>query len=192
MPRAPLKIRSEFFFFLQFSLCSWKLSSPVGKKWELQSPNKTAARLKNIILFSQHSSIWAFHFLSLMKQKEIMFVPISWSTYRLDYTPVKSERLPTAMLISRKWLEWDPWWHNSQRQCVKPVQTPDKISLLVCIHSYRYNWGLLSLMRGKTAEWAERQWLLQPWAVTLQWSDFQRPIPGGQNVFNIQRKLGRN
>lgn len=64
------------FFFLHLSL--WKLSlSPIGKKWESKLPNKTVVRLKNIIFFGQHSSVWIVHFPSQPGQEEIMFIPRS-------------------------------------------------------------------------------------------------------------------
>lgn len=179
--------RSEVKFFLAVQFVFMKIKFPSRKKWELQSPNKTRPRLKIIILFSQHSFIWVFHFLSLMKQKEIMFVPISWITYRLDYPPVKPERLTTAMLISRKWLEWDPWWHNSQRQCMKPVKTRDKISLLVFIHSYRWNWGLLSLMQEKQQSEQSNSGCFNHELSDCNNLVFQRPIPDDQNVLNVKR-----
>lgn len=139
-----------FFFAVRFVKIKSVLS--IGKKWGAKSPNKTPARLKNIILFSQHSFVWVFHFSSCPKQEEIMFV------HRFSsagcFTRAKPACLIRAMRIRRKQFERDPWWHNAQRQCVKPVRLQTK-SVCWCAFTHTNITEAYCPSCKKTAEWAE-------------------------------------
>lgn len=143
---------SLLIFFSCSSVCQKLSLFLTSKKFESKSPNKTLARLKNIISFRQHSSVWLFRFPSPPKHKEVMFIHCSSITGWV--THVKPACLIRVMLIRRKQLEQKPRCRNTQRKCVKPVGLQTK-SVCWCAFTHTNITEAYCPSWNKTVEWAE-------------------------------------